>query len=63
MNLTTQRHDFVMGDGTMLSCEYKKDMGHTFFQSDRSTLKDENIANHLAFRHKSAQIYIKTKGM
>lgn len=47
-------------NGTMLSCEYKKDMGHTFFQSDRSTLKDENTDNHLSFRHKKLQLYLKT---
>ncbi len=54
---------FGMKNGTMLSCEYKYDKGHTFFQSDRSVLPDENMANNLSFRHKSAYIYIKTKCM
>jgi len=50
-------------NGTMLSCEYKDDRGLTFFKSDRSILQDENADNHLAFRHKSAHFYIKTKCM
>jgi hypothetical protein len=54
---------YKLKEGTMLSCEYLKDMGHTFFQSDRSTLQDENTDNNLSFRHRSAQIYIKTKCM
>ena len=48
-------------NGTMLSCEYMRDAGHTFSQSDRSTLQDVNTDNNLSFRHKSAQVYIKTK--
>ena len=52
---------FGRNSGTMLSCEYK-DAGWTFFQSDRSVLPDTPpIANNLSFRHKSSQIYIKTK--
>jgi hypothetical protein len=38
----------------MLSCEYKKDEGHTFFQSDRSALDESTVSNNLSFRHKSA---------
>jgi len=54
---------FGMKKGTKVSCEYKYDKGHTFFQSDRSVLHDENMANNLSFRHKSAHISIKTKCM
>ena len=52
---------FELKNGTMLSCEYKKDMGWTYFQSDRSVLKDDPVTNNLSFRHKSSQIYIKTR--
>ncbi len=51
---------FELGKGTMLSCEYKNDMGHTFFQSDRSALKDSSVSNTLSFRHKSAFIVVTT---
>jgi hypothetical protein len=52
---------FELGMGTMVSCEYKRDMGQTFFQSDRSTLKNASGANNLAFRHVAASLVIKTK--
>ena len=42
-----------LNDGTMLSCEYKHDLGQTFFQSDRSVLNDKNPTNNLSFRHKT----------
>lgn len=51
---------FDLMNGTMLSCEYKKDMGQTFFQSDRSSLKEASASNNLTFRHKSSFINIKT---
>lgn len=51
---------FELGKGTMLSCEYKEDAGHTFFQSDRSSLDDNAVTNNLSFRHKSAFIVLKT---
>jgi len=41
---------FDLETGTMISCEYRKDEGYTFFQSDRSGL-DENDENRLTFRH------------
>lgn len=47
--------------GTMLSCEYMADMGHTFFQTDRSVLSDRIATNNLAFRHKSAFIVVETR--
>lgn len=50
-----------LGNGTMLSCVDLRDMGHTFFQSDRSILQDANTDNNLSFRHESAQVFIKTK--
>ena len=50
-----------LGNGTMVSCADLRDMGHTFFQSDRSILQDANTDNNLSFRHESAQVYIKTK--
>ena len=52
---------FDLNTGTMISCEYKNDIGHTFFQSDRSILHDEIPANNLTFRHKSAFIVVKSK--
>jgi len=52
---------FELGTGTMVSCEYKRDIGHTFFQSDRSALKDSSGSNNLSFRHGSAFLVIKTK--
>lgn len=52
---------FELGMGTMVSCEYKRDMGQTFFQSDRSALKDASGTNNLAFRHASAFLVVKTK--
>lgn len=51
---------FELGKGTMLSCEYKADGGHTFFQSDRSSLADNAVTNILSFRHKSAFIVLQT---
>ncbi len=50
-----------LNNGTMLSCEYRNDGGLTFFQSDRTVLKDKDVTNNLSFRHKSAFISIKTK--
>ena len=52
---------FELRKGTMLSCEYKKDAGYTFFQSDRSAVDDEIVTNNLAFRHQSSFIVLKTK--
>ncbi|MFH1260179.1 MAG: hypothetical protein ABII74_10310 [Elusimicrobiota bacterium] len=52
---------FGLKNGTMFSCEYKKDFGETFFQSDRSVIKESDPANNLTFRHKGAFISIKTK--
>ena len=52
---------FDLNHGTMLSCEYKNDLAQTFFQSDRSVLKDIIVINNLSFRHNKAFIYIKTK--
>jgi hypothetical protein len=51
---------FDILNGTMLSCEYKKDMGQTFFQSDRSLLKEASVSNNLTFRHQSSFINIQT---
>jgi len=45
--------------GTMISCEYKKDGGHTFFQSDRSGLK-ENAMNRLTFGHGSVFVDVES---
>lgn len=52
---------FELKKGSMISCEYKKDNGHTFFQSDRSVLEDEMVTNNLAFRHQSTFIILKTR--
>lgn len=52
---------FELEKGTMLSCEYKADMGHTFFQSDRSALSDSIVTNNLSFRHESAFLSLATK--
>lgn len=52
---------FELNNGTMLSCEYKHDIGQTFFQSDRSGLNDKAATNNLTFRHKSSFISIETK--
>ena len=50
---------FDLSTGTMISCEYKKDGGHTFFQSDRSGLK-ENAMNRLTFRHGSVFVDVES---
>lgn len=52
---------FGMKNGSALACEYKKDKGRTYFQSDRSTLRDSKITNNLLFRHRSAFLSLKTK--
>jgi hypothetical protein len=50
-----------IGYGTMISCAYKKDGGHTFFMSDRTLQKNEDdTANNLTFRHKSSHVQIKS---
>ncbi len=46
--------------GTMISCEYKVDGGHTFFQSDRSGLQEDSARNHLAFRFQDDFFVIKS---
>ncbi len=50
---------YDLNTGTMISCEYKKDDGHTFFQSDRSGL-EENDENRLTFRHGSVFMDVKS---
>lgn len=50
---------YGIDNGTMISCEYKKDGGHTFFQSDRSGLK-ENAMNRLTFRHGSVFVDVES---
>ena len=50
---------YDMNSGTMISCGFKKDNGETFFQSDRTSLKETPTANHLSFRHGSAFISLK----
>ncbi len=57
---TCQLAFFGLKSGSMISCEYKGDMGQTFFQSDRSGLTENGATNNLAFRHKGAFISIKT---
>ena len=52
---------FELNKGTMLSCAYKKDLGQTFFQSDRSTLNDKFSTNSLTFRHGSAFLVLDVK--
>ena len=52
---------FEPGIGTMLSCENNSDLGQTYFQSDRSGLSDNSMANNLTFRFKSNFISIKTE--
>jgi hypothetical protein len=51
---------FELQHGTMLSCEFRGDMGHTFFQSDRSVLSESVVTNNLSFRHQSAFIVLTT---
>lgn len=51
---------FGLGNGSALACEYKGDMGYTFFMSDRSLLDENPVKNNLSFRHKDALIVIKT---
>jgi len=43
---------FDLRSGTMLSCEDNRDMGHSFIQSDRSTLVEGRAKNNLTFRNK-----------
>ena len=52
-------HDLEIG--TSIACEYSADMGHTYFLSDRTSLKEDHVSNNLRFRHKTAHIEIKTK--
>ena len=52
-------HD--LDSGTSIACEYNADIGHTYFSSDRTILKEDHVSNNLRFRHKSAHIEIKTK--
>jgi len=51
---------FGLKSGTMISCEYKGDLSHTFFASDRSALNDGTLSNNLRFRHGSAFIDLHT---
>jgi hypothetical protein len=51
---------FGLGNGSAIACEYNKDMGYTFFQSDRSVMKESPVKNNLSFRHKGSFIGIKT---
>ncbi len=41
---------FDLDSGTSLSCEKKKDSGHTYVQSDRSDIKEHASRNNLVFR-------------
>ncbi len=48
-------HD--LNHGTSIACEYDKDLGQTYFLSDRTGSGDEKVINNnLRFRHKSAHI-------
>ena len=63
-SVETQRKHFDLSDGryfctlafrdpsfgTALSCEKKQDSGHTFVQSDRSTIEEHPARNNLNFR-------------
>ena len=51
---------YEIDKGTMISCEYKGDQGHTFFQSDRSVLRNKTNVNKLTFRHKKAFISLES---
>ncbi len=50
---------FDLKTGTMLSCGYLKDAERTFFQSDRSGVKESPANNMLSFRHNKAFISLK----
>lgn len=41
---------FDLDSGTSLSCEKKKDSGHTYVQSDRSGIREHSARNNLVFR-------------
>lgn len=41
---------FDLDTGTSLSCEKKKDSGHTYVQSDRSGIRERSARNNLVFR-------------
>jgi hypothetical protein len=41
---------FDPSTGTMLSCANKKDLEHTFVQSDRSAITENSTKNNLSFR-------------
>ena len=41
---------FDLDSGTSLSCEKKKDYGHTYVQSDRSDIREHSARNNLVFR-------------
>lgn len=51
---------FGLGNGSALACEYDKDMGYTFFKSDRSLLEENPVKNNLSFRHEGSFVIIKT---
>lgn len=40
---------FDLDSGTSLSCEKKKDSGHTYVQSDRSGIREHSARNNLVF--------------
>lgn len=49
---------FDLDSGTSLSCERTDDSGHTYFQSDRSGIKEHSGRNNLVFRDRSSHFVL-----
>ena len=49
---------FDLDSGTSLSCEKKKDSGHTYVQSDRSGIREHTARNNLIFRDGSSHFVL-----
>jgi hypothetical protein len=46
--------------GTSISCAYIPDMEQTYFQSDRSSIRENKPKNNLVFKHMNNSFQIKT---
>jgi hypothetical protein len=49
---------FDLDSGTSLSCERTDDSGHTYFQSDRSGIKERSARNNLVFRDRASHFVL-----
>lgn len=49
---------FDLDTGTSLSCERTDDSGYTYFQSDRSGIKEHSARNNLVFRDRDSHFVL-----